>query len=169
VLGERRSGFAGSPPQGAGEGISGPDGLAPFGTFDYAMNYESFGRADYGSIGQYGRVVKMDGPWVSSIGEVFNPSGVMFIGEGALTPDRGYRNILEPGQAQFGPWNWRNEGTAQRHSLGFNSTWADGHGSYIKTSELLEHGEWWGAGTAQWGAGVPGWGAYAPVNPYSSQ
>ncbi len=166
ALGVRKRPFTGSPPEGAGEGITGPDATAPFGVFDYAMNFESFGRADYGPGNTYGREVKMEGPWTSSTGQSYAPSTVMFIGEGALTPDRNYRSILEPGQAQFGPWNWRNEGTSQRHSKGFNSTWADGHGSFVKTEELLMNGQWWGAGNAQWGAGVPGPGQYFPIYPY---
>ncbi len=166
ALGVRDRPFKGSPPQGAGEGMIGPDATAPFGVFDYAMNYESFGRADYGPGNKWGREVSMEGPWTSATGQSYHPSTVMLIGEGALTPDRNYRSALEPGQAQFGPWNWRNEGTSQRHSGGFNSTWADGHGSYVKTEELLKHGEWWGAGNAQWGGGVPGPGPYVPAIAY---
>ncbi len=182
ALGRRIDHFIGSRGDNGSSRMTGSDPAEPFGTFDYALNFATFGYIvnNTGALGGFGRPVKLEGPWDTNISThlprgrqvitvgagAYNPSAVLVVGEGALTPDRQYASILDPGQAQFGWANTRNEGTSRRHDMGFMATWADGHGSYVGMADFLNHGEWWGPGASGYDIGVPGYGPWQPTLPF---
>ena len=128
------------------------------GAWDYAYNSRSLGE-----IGPDGPRVQMEGPWTHPMnGEQFGPSTVILIGEGAMTPDRGYfRGILEPGQYVFSWVERYEEAPSRRHNEGMNAVWVDGHAAHLTYQGIHQHGEYWGAGeTTDSRLYPPGWGPY---------
>ena len=73
----------------------------------------------------------------------------MLVGEGVFTPDRAFRDPMQPGQYGFSWLESHDEAPSRRHSDGMNAAFADGHGQYAKYKVLRQHGEWWGAGLAE--------------------
>ena len=152
--------FRGTPPRDVAWNINGQ--CLGAGTWDYAYNTRSFGPTD----GESNQLETADGPWESQEGERFGPGEVMVVGEGTQTADRNFRDISDSGQYVFSWADLANEGPSRRHDCGSNAVFADGHAKYIHQEELLQHGEWWGAGNG--GDGnfrTPGFGPYTPLGP----
>ena len=160
--------FRGTPPGNVTWNINGQ--CMGAGTWDYAYNTRAFGP----TINQYrssndphrNRLESADGPWESVEGERFGPADVMVVGEGTMTHDRNFRDVSDSGQYIFSWMDVANEGPSRRHSCGSNAVFADGHAKYVHQEELLQHGEWWGAGNGGNGAfNTPGFGPYTPPGP----
>lgn len=167
IFGNTITNFAGTqntpgPGGPSGPGIPGGDigsigdngGVA---TWDYAYNFRSFGPAGPG----YGEDLQnADGPWEYG-GDAFQPGEVMLAGEGVFTPDRAFRDPMEPGQYAYSWLERADEAPSRRHSDGMNVAFGDGHGQYAKYDLLRQRGEWWGAGLAMpGGLPPPGRGPY---------
>ena len=151
--------FRGTPPGDSAWNINGQCQGA--GTWDYAYNWRSFGPTDRQGL----PLESVDGPWESEEGERFEPAEVMMVGEGTQTHDRNFRHINDSGQYVFSWADLMNEGPSRRHSCGSNAVFADGHAKYVHQKQLLQHGEWWGAGNGDDRLGAPGFGPYRPLGP----
>ncbi|MAE63148.1 MAG: hypothetical protein CMJ18_02645 [Phycisphaeraceae bacterium] len=130
-------------------------------TWDYAYNWMAFG-----PLGPFEDELlqTIDGPWESDFGAVFQPSGVMLVGEGTYTMERQFRALDDAGQYLFSFVDHANEGPSRRHNCGSNAVFVDGHARYIHNDDLRQHGEWWGTDNANPTHGIthPGWGPYVP-------
>ena len=125
--------------------------------WDYAYNTRSLG-----AVGPDDNRILAEGPWTHLMTrEDFGPSTVILFGEGALTPDRGFRETRDPGQYVLSWAELFDEGLSRRHFDGMNAVWVDGHAMLLTYQEIRQHGEYWGAGTAtDSGVVPPGWGPY---------